>query len=550
MEVLAALRLSRDQAGSTSIEGQREAIIRWAAANGHKVTAESVDVDVSGSVPARERPDLARALAASDARIVAGIKIDRISRDTADFLAFARWLNSQGKILVSTGEGIWLDGSGSAADTFTATMLASVATMERHRMSERAKDSRTRLAVRGRWPGGRVPFGYRPVKDAAGWTLAPDPVAAPLVREVAAKIIGGMSASAVCKELTDEKIPVPSGAMHCSSCRKPVRESSGTWQHKDGKPLCAGAEVVPAFWRSDVLIRIMRSPVLQGYVVADGEIVTGDDGMPVRRKPVLSDDVWNTVQKVLDSGSQRKSGRRSDASPLLHVAICGLCSSTLYLNQRKSRTRGHYVCGSVVQQTGCTSPSARADHLHVAVERALLDALADVPMREKVTEPGQDHSDELADAEKALAHNDERYAAGKISDERHGALAAILEKKRHELAALPSKPGRSYWRETGETFGQHWQSMTIQERRVFLVSAGVRVRVFRAGSWTPPADLVHFHPAPDEDELHAGPHTLLAAEGRVHALILLGDLAKLRDMAASAAQGGLVAMQPGNSLAQ
>ena len=159
--VLGALRLSRDQDESTSIEGQREQIERWAAARGYAVTAWAEDVDVSGGVPSLDRPDLKRKLAdPASFDIVAGIKIDRLSRDTADFLSFAGWLNQRGKWLVSTGESICLKGDGSASDMANATVLAAFATMERQRMAERARDSRARLARAGRWGGGVAPFGY------------------------------------------------------------------------------------------------------------------------------------------------------------------------------------------------------------------------------------------------------------------------------------------------------------------------------------------------------------------------------------------------------
>ena len=60
--VLAAIRLSKDSDESTSVEGQRETLEKWAAPNGYVIVAEAIDVDVSGGTPSLERPELAKKL--------------------------------------------------------------------------------------------------------------------------------------------------------------------------------------------------------------------------------------------------------------------------------------------------------------------------------------------------------------------------------------------------------------------------------------------------------------------------------------------------------
>jgi hypothetical protein len=72
----------------------------------------------------------------------------------------------------------------------------------------------------------------------------------------------------------------------------------------------------------------MSSPALRGYVTkADpgqkAQTVYGDDGMPVTRDPILSDDQWHKVQRALGEASRKPTQARSDRPVLADVAICG-----------------------------------------------------------------------------------------------------------------------------------------------------------------------------------------------------------------------------------
>ena len=58
MKLLAAIRLSVETDATTSPERQRKAIQEYADAHGHTVAAWATDLDVSGKVPPRQRPEL------------------------------------------------------------------------------------------------------------------------------------------------------------------------------------------------------------------------------------------------------------------------------------------------------------------------------------------------------------------------------------------------------------------------------------------------------------------------------------------------------------
>ena len=70
------------------------------------------------------------------------------------------------------------------------------------------KESTKHQRAHGQYVGGQVPFGYMPVKlDDKGWGYEPDPVYAPIVREMAEKLLGGWSQHQIAEWLNDEAIP-------------------------------------------------------------------------------------------------------------------------------------------------------------------------------------------------------------------------------------------------------------------------------------------------------------------------------------------------------
>ena len=163
--------------------------------------------------------------------------------------------------------------------------------------------------------GGGVPlFGYEPYLDGPYWYLRPHPQNAPVVREVAGRVIKGESVSGLVVELNRRGILTPRGKR----------------------------------WAQPVLLRLLRHPGLRGYVLhtpprqkgkpgGPAEIVLSDDGMPLKRDQVLDDETWLKLQAALDANAHNGGGHRRNASPLLRVAFCDLCGRPLYPNRRERR---------------------------------------------------------------------------------------------------------------------------------------------------------------------------------------------------------------------
>lgn len=97
--------------------------------------------------------------------IIAAYKIDRISRNTLDFLTMFEKLKLNGIELVSVTEGF---DANTPAGRMMMSMISSIAEMERANIAQRVKDNMFELAKLGRWSGGTPPTGYRSVKVIEG----------------------------------------------------------------------------------------------------------------------------------------------------------------------------------------------------------------------------------------------------------------------------------------------------------------------------------------------------------------------------------------------
>jgi site-specific DNA recombinase len=207
--LLSVVRISDLTDATTSPERQRTKNQAYADLNDHKIIATAEDLDVSGKVSPFERKSLGPWLndpvkiGQWDVLIVA--RLDRLSRSVRDFLELVEWLTEHGKKLVCLDPSIDLT---SPWGEFMATMLVALARFERKITSERVKESTKHQRAHGQYVGGQVPFGYLPVKlDDKGWGYEPDPVYAPIVREMAEKLLGGWSQHQVAEWLNDEGIP-------------------------------------------------------------------------------------------------------------------------------------------------------------------------------------------------------------------------------------------------------------------------------------------------------------------------------------------------------
>jgi putative DNA-invertase from lambdoid prophage Rac len=154
-----------------SLEVQQRVITGYAMQLGLTVEHMYVERGVTGSKPLAERPQGAALLAAlKPGDVVITPKLDRMFRSALDALAVLGELKARGVSLHMIDLGG--DTTGNGVSKLVFTILSAVAEAERDRTRERITEVKRDQRQRGRYLGGRVPFGWR--EDAGELVPVPE----------------------------------------------------------------------------------------------------------------------------------------------------------------------------------------------------------------------------------------------------------------------------------------------------------------------------------------------------------------------------------------
>lgn len=479
--LLGVIRLSKSRDESTSPERQREAIESIAAYLGDEIVGWAEDLDVSGNYVAPiDRPQLGEWMRnrADEFDGFAAWKMDRITRRALHFHEFLEWCTDHGKFFVTKADGIDTSTKGGK---HTAEMMAMVGHWEWEAMQERARDSYEKLVTSGRWRGGFVPYGYRPVKHGAGWRLEPDPETSGIVREIVSRIIDGESANSIVRDLNTRKVPTS----------------------LDAQRMRAGKTPRGSTWRVANLLKMLRSKTLLGQYEADGsqygsptgerKVIRGSDGLPVQRaEPLLTRAEWEQLQAALERNGNKRAGNRRDGSLLLRIAFCAVCDRPMYKVPGSRPGTSWYRCSSrAATSVQCGNGAVKSADLESYVEDAVLAEIGHLERMIKVPVPGEDHTEELEQARTALAELTETLSAITSKAGRAALLRQItaLDERIAKLEALPQRPPSVEWKGTGVTFAEHWASLDMGGRGRFLRASGVKARVLKWADLRNPADF-------------------------------------------------------------
>ena len=441
------LRLSQSDETSTSIARQEADLRRRAEAEGYTVTEVIADDGLSGG---KDRPNADRALRLlreGHADVLMVWRFDRWSRQGLGALAALI------DVLDARPDALFIadrDGLTSRQPSWRiiASVLAEVARMERESTQMRVRSSIAGLRHSHRYAGGNVPYGYRPadIPHGSGRVLVVAEDEAAIVGEVASRVLGGESLYAVMHDLNAREVPTRRG----------------------------GA------WSTQSLRQVLTSQTAVGRVIHHGQVLRGDDGLPVEVwPPVLPVETWHRVRAALgaDTASSPRPRRPRRARLLSGLVTCASCGAPLY-----SKTNGNgqaaYACSARSNGRKCPGTvSVSADLLDDYVAEAFLREVGSIEVLERVEEAPEDAR--LADVERAL----QETAASLLDDDADvEALNARLRSLKERRAELRSRPPERRVRlvPTGETFAEAWERAALTERQAIL-SANVAVLAVSKG---------------------------------------------------------------------
>lgn len=154
------IRVSTDEQANSGVSlAAQEAKVR-AYCDLYEIQLAALETDAGFSAKSLERPGLQRALAAirrGEANALVIFKLDRLTRSVRDLGELLDDFQDERRALLSVNE--QLD-TRSAAGRLVLRLLTSVAEWEREVIAERTATAMRHLAEKGRYTGGRVPYGY------------------------------------------------------------------------------------------------------------------------------------------------------------------------------------------------------------------------------------------------------------------------------------------------------------------------------------------------------------------------------------------------------
>ncbi|GGY88395.1 recombinase family protein [Streptomyces nitrosporeus] len=440
-------------------------------------------------------------------------RMDRAVRSMADMADLGRYAKKHGKRLVFAsgpgGDKLELDFS-SPMSELIMLILAFAAQLEGQTIMERNQGAAAHLQSLGRWPGGVVPYGYKPGRRTfadgnEGWWLFehtnedPTKSTADIRRAMVARAISGRSYSEILRWLTamDAITPKNHRGLLATPPREPDPEST---------------------WQLTVVRDMLLSPVMRGHLVKkDGTIVRNADGSPVLQgEALVDDDTWHRLQDALKVLSTNNTGpRRKDGHPLLGVLVCGVCDQNMFVNwyrEKRGKEQGVkkevFRCSGKQHAPGVPALSIQAAGVLEYVETQFLAHVGPFRRTQVVRVPGQDNRAEIADLEADIEELSTRL--GMLRGPAADAVVRQLQGRSdrlEELRAAPVVPAREETVELDTTWADDWHACTDPlGRRQMLLDAGVIVAVHPPEGWRPPVEerlsfTMGTHVDPEQDAL-------------------------------------------------
>jgi DNA invertase Pin-like site-specific DNA recombinase len=467
MKVIGYARLSRaSREESTSIARQREIIQKIAAARDWELIDIVEDNNVSATKARLDRPGLdevRKRIRSGEAEAVVVWRLDRLVRSVVD----VGLLLDEGLNIVSATENL---DTTSVMGRAMVEILQVFASMEAKTIGIRVSASQEYLRKVGRWAGGVLPYGYRPIPhpDGVGKALEPDPVEAAVVRRMADAVLGGTPVYAVAVDLNREGI-------------QPRRAAQ---------------------WDPGVIRRLLRSDYVLGRVRSRGELLRDDNGVPVVQwEPLLSVEEVERLRAITDytttpgRSEATAAGRRNRASRLLSgLLTCPSCGGNLIAKNRTNTTgQDIYSCQARARGRVCERGVAvECERVEAEVERRFLGAVGRMEVVEQRVSVREVAG--LASVEEAIRDTTDELRAPEADVVALVERLSRLRAERDRLAAAPATPTTELV-ETGETFRELWDRLDYAGRRGLLISSGVEIAIAPAaqrGKWDPERVSVRF----------------------------------------------------------
>jgi DNA invertase Pin-like site-specific DNA recombinase len=322
MKAVIYARYSSDSQREESIDGQLRECKEYADRQNLIIVGTYIDRALSAK--SDNRPEFQKMVSDSSKRqfeVVLVWKLDRFARNRVDSATYRAILRRNGVKVVSAKENI----SEGPEGIILEAILEGMAEYYSAELAVKIKRGQTENALKCRYNGGFVPFGYRVNENKL---FEADPVTAPIVREMFERYADGQTVAEISAALNGRGVftNIPYKYTNKSSMHNLLKNRRYTGEYRHGE------HVVPG-------------------------------GMPV----VVPQELFDRVQARMSKNKHAPaSAKAADEFLLTTKLFCGKCSVFMVGTSGTSKTGRvyhYYKCGNAIYKKSCDKKAVRKEYI-------------------------------------------------------------------------------------------------------------------------------------------------------------------------------------------
>jgi len=449
------VRISEDDGEGLGVKRQEEDGRAEAEKRGWEVVEVYCDNDVSAT-RGKARPSYVRMIRAIESGHVQAIVVWDIDRLTRTPREIEDVIDLSERYGLAVGVVGGREDIGTSDGRLLLRIKASIARREVEQMSKRLKRKYEENATEGR-PHGRAPYGMMRVDGRD----VPDPETAPVLRELASRVLEGGSLRSIARDLTERRVMSPGDEQRVRALVK-----SGM-SEDDAR---AEVDASPTPWNSTVIRQLLVRPAYAGLRQYQGRIVGSTNG-----QAVFDQDTHDRLVALLTDPSRRQNYRGREPRYLLGgIARCGRCGGAMRsqsgaVSKTKSGSKRQppaYCCGS------CFKVRRRRDPVDALVDGVVLQLLSDPAVTSRLFVNGdpevvRSERERIAAIDAKLAITADEFADDSITGDQ---LKRISTRLRAERAAAEARlraaaPNDQLEQFTHGDVREVWELATVLEKR-------------------------------------------------------------------------------------
>lgn len=388
---------------------------------------------------------------------------DRLARNPRERLALVEACRDHG-VIIALVQGTDMDPR-TASGRLVIGVLGEVAEAEIGVKSERHIAALERHARAGKVPHGIALLGY----TTTGETV---PAEAELVRRIYTSFAAGESLRSLVRALDNEGIPTRSVIVAKQKLDRANADPDATEEVK-ADAAAAYAQALTVGWNTRTIRDILSNPRYAGFVKYQREIMTDDDGEPVRGnwETLIDADDWQVVQVRL-ADPTRKTNHRGTHRRYLGsgLFVCDECAQPV-----ETRNGGRYTCAGHFMRE------------HSGIDAFVIDVIAERLSRPDfatLMAPAEADVAPLTDAARKLRRRlevaDNDYANGDIDAQllkkTKGRITAELQQVESQLATMTNTAAIGNLAGAADPAAAFRAASVMGQRAIIDALAEVRIR--------------------------------------------------------------------------